>query len=186
VSAANFFVYTIRFGIFDWGPTLLHEYKGMPLTDAAAIVANFEIAGLFGMLITGWLTDRIFGGRAIPLCLLSMLLCGVCVFAFWKYPGHSMAVNTALLAAAGFFVYCPQSLIAVVAANLATKRAAATAVGFTSIFAYASTVVSGYGIGWLSSNYGWGPAFECLIAAAIAGAVLFVIALPAKVHGYDE
>lgn len=186
VSIANFFVYTIRFGIFDWGPTLLHEYKGMPLTQAAAIVATFEVAGLFGMLITGWMTDRIFGGRPIPLCLLSMLCCGACILAFWKYPGHNMAVNTAILAAAGFFVYCPQSLIAVIAANLATKKAAATSVGLTSIFGYASTIVSGVGIGWLAQNHGWAPAFACLIGAALAGAILFLIALPAKVHGYDE
>ncbi len=66
VSMANFTVYTIRFAIFDWGPTLLHEYKGMPLIDAASIVAGFEVAGLFGMLATGWLTDRLFAGRGAP------------------------------------------------------------------------------------------------------------------------
>lgn len=186
VSIANFFVYTIRFAIFDWGPTLLHEYKGMPLIDAAAIVAGFEIAGLFGMLVTGWMTDRLFGGRPVPLCLLSMLCCGASILCFWKIAGHNMWLNTSLLAAAGFFIYCPQALIAVVAANLATKKAAATAVGLTSIFGYASTVLSGYGMAWLAKNYGWPSAFICLIATAIIGALLFTAALPAKVHGYEN
>jgi sugar phosphate permease len=186
VSIANFFVYTIRFAIFDWGPTLLHEYKGMPLLDAASVVAGFEVAGLFGMLITGWLTDRFFGGRGVPLCLLSMLLCGVSILLFWKVAGHNMWLNTALLAAAGFFIYGPQALLAVVAVNLATKKAAATAVGLTSIFGYASTVLSGYGMGWLVQNYGWAPAFACLIAAALLGACLFAAALPAGVHGYKD
>ena len=93
-----------------------------------------------------------------------------------------------LAAAIGFFVYWSRrsAPLAVVAANLATKRAAATAVGLTSIFGYASTVLSGYGMGWLVQNYGWAPAFACLIAAAIMGAVLFAAALPAGVHGYDQ
>ena len=37
-----------------------------------------------------------------------------------------------------FSVYGPQCMLAIACANLATKRAAATAVGLTSIFGYAS------------------------------------------------
>ncbi len=63
-SMANFFVYVIRFGIFDWGPTMLKEAKGIELTNATWIVFSFEVAGLVGMLLTGWMTDRFFRGRA--------------------------------------------------------------------------------------------------------------------------
>ena len=57
--------------------------------------------------------------------------------------------------------------------NLATKRAAATAVGLTSIFGYASTTLSGYGLGWLVTHYSWGHAFGFLMGAAVLGAALF-------------
>lgn len=186
VSAANFFVYTIRFAVFDWGPTMLKEAKGVELVSAGWMVAGFEVAGLAGMLTTGFLTDRWFGGRGVPLSLLSMLLCGLSVYLFWIAPAHMVWLNTALLMSAGFFVYGPQALVAVVVANLATKRAAATAVGLTSIFGYASTTLSGWGIGLLVEHYGWGPAFTCIIAAAIIGAALFAAALPAKAHGYAD
>jgi OPA family glycerol-3-phosphate transporter-like MFS transporter/OPA family sugar phosphate sensor protein UhpC-like MFS transporter len=77
--------------------------------------------------------------------------------------------------------------VAVVVANLATKRAAATAVGLTSIFGYASTVLSGWGLGKLVQHYGsWTPAFASLIGIAIVGALLFAIALPAKANGYAD
>jgi len=185
VSAANFFVYTIRFAVFDWGTTLLKEAKGIEILHSSLMIAAFELAGLAGMLITGWLTDRVCGGRAIPICLISMLLCGVSIFLFWKTPPHRPKTDTLLLASVGFFVYCPQALLAVVAANLATKRAAATAVGLTSIFGYASTVLSGWGLGKLVQHYNsWTPAFASLIGIAIAGALLFTIALPAKANGY--
>jgi len=186
VSAANFFVYTIRFAAYDWGPTLLKETKGIEIEHAAWMVAGFEFAGLGGMLLTGWLTDRVFKGRAVPLSLICMILCGVSIFLFWKLPPHHMILNEALLCSIGFFVYGPQALVAVVVVNLATKRAAATAVGLTSIFGYASTVLSGYGLGWLVQNYGWPPAFACLIGVAAIGAFLFALALPAKAHGYAD
>lgn len=186
VSAANFFVYTIRFAVFDWGPTVLKEAKGIQLVGAGWMVAGFEVAGLAGMLVTGFLTDRLFRGRGAPLSLLCMLLCGLSVYLFWKAPARMVWLNAALLMSAGFFVYGPQALVAVIAANLATKRAAATAVGLTSIFGYASTTLSGWGMGVLVQHYGWGPAFSCLLGIALAGALLFAAALPAKANGYGE
>ncbi len=185
MSAANFFVYTIRFAVFDWGPTLLKDTKGVSISSAALMTAGFEVAGLAGMLITGWLTDRAFKGRGAPLCLLSMLLCGASILAFWKAPPYHPGLDTVLLMCTGFFVYSPQALVAVIVVNQATKRAAATAVGLTSIFGYASTTLSGWGIGWMAQHEGWDKVFVFLIAAAVLGAALFAAALPAKAHTYD-
>jgi OPA family glycerol-3-phosphate transporter-like MFS transporter/OPA family sugar phosphate sensor protein UhpC-like MFS transporter len=112
-----------------------------------------------------------------------MLLCGASLFLFWKTPGQNVWVNTGLLMSTGFFVYGPQALVAVIVVHLATKRGAATAVGLTSIFGYASTVLSGWGLGFLAQHYGWNPAFGCLIGVALIGAILFALALPAKSHG---
>lgn len=186
VSFANFFVYIIRYAVLDWGPTLLTESKHIKIAHAGWMVGGFEFFGLFGALIGGWLTDRWFGGRAIRVCLIYMILAGVSVFLFWRIPGQSELATAALLGAAGFFIYGPQCLLAVAAANLATKKAAATAIGLTSIFGYASTVLSGWGLGALVQHYGWNIAFEGLIIVAALGALLFAMAWPAKAHGYGE
>jgi OPA family glycerol-3-phosphate transporter-like MFS transporter/OPA family sugar phosphate sensor protein UhpC-like MFS transporter len=76
--------------------------------------------------------------------------------------------------------------LAVTAANLATKRAAGTAVGLTSIFGYASTVLSGWGLGRLVEDHGWDAAFRVLLIATILGTLLFAAAWPAKAHGYND
>ena len=102
-------------------------------------------------------------------------------------PRHNLWQNAGLLMALGFFVYGPQALVAVIVAKLATKRAAATAVGLTSIFGYASTVVSGWGLGVMVDHYkNWDLAFISLIVAAASGAVLFAVALPAKADNYSS
>jgi sugar phosphate permease len=181
-SMGNFFVYTLRYAIVDWGTTMLTEAKGVSLMGGIWMVVAFEATGLVGMLCTGWLTDRFFGGRGAPLSLLAMTLCGGTIIALARAPAHAVLLNTGLLMAAGFFVYTPQALVAVIVANRASKRAAATAVGLTSIFGYGSTVLSGWGLGRLAQNHGWGSVFNLLIAAAFAGALLFAAALPATVQ----
>src|ERR1022692_1543065 len=186
LSAANFFVYTIRYAVFDWGPTLLTEVKHIKIMHAAWMIAGFEVFGLLGALIGGWVTDCFLGGRAVRACVVYMTLAGVSVLLFWKIETQSELLITGLLCATGFFVYGPQCLLATACANLATKRAAATAIGLTSIFGYASTVLSGWGLGALVQHYGWNAGFAGLIGCAAAGTLLFIAAWPAKAHGYNE
>ncbi len=184
LASANFFVYAIRYAVFDWSPTLLMEARHIRITHAAWMIAGFEVFGLLGALLGGWITDRFLGGRAARACVVYMALAGISVLSLWKMPAQSEVMTTALLCATGFFVYGPQCLLAIACANLATKRAAATAVGLTSIFGYASTVLSGWGLSRLVMRYGWDACFMGLVACAVAGTILFAVVWPAKADGY--
>jgi len=186
VSLGNFFVYTIRYAVFNWSPTMLTETKHLHIINVAWMLAGFECAGAFGALTSGWLTDRFFGGRAMRVGVFYMALAGLSVFLFWKAPEQSVWISTGLLCSTGFFIYGPQCLVSIAAANLATKRAAATAVGLTSIFGYGSTILSGWGLGWLATRYGWDVVFQSLLAVAALGVLVFALSWPAKAHGYDD
>lgn len=186
VAIANFFVYTFRYGVLDWGPTLLIESKGVSLSHAGWMVAAFEIAGILGMLAMGWITDRIFGGRGSRTCVFCMALAGIFLFLFWKIPSLSPLMAAGLLGGAGFFIYGPQALVGIIAANLATKHAAGTAGGFTGLFGYLSTILSGLGLGYVSQHFGWSTALGALVATAAIGTFLFLLAWPARAHGYGQ
>jgi len=186
LALANFFVYVVRYAVLDWGPTLLTEAKDVDLTQASWMVAAFEVSGIVGMLLAGWVTDRVFGGRGARTCLVYMAMAGIFVFLFWRLPAASAALNAATLCAAGFFIYGPQALIGIIVANLATKRAAATAAGFTGIFGYASTLLSGWGLGWLVDKSGWDAVFLALVGMSIIGTLLFAAAWRASPHGYAQ
>lgn len=175
VSLANFFVYTVRYAILDWGPTILTELKGVTLTHAGWTTAGYELSGVLGMLLSGWMTDTVFRGRAGRACAFSMALCGAGVWLFWRIPSYSPLAYTALLCAVGFFIYGPQCLVGVIAANLASRRAAATAIGLTGLFGYLSTVPSGWGLGRIAERAGWGPVFWVLLGSAIAATLLFLL-----------
>lgn len=184
MALANFFVYVIRYAVLDWGPTLLSEAKGVKLMHASWMVAAFEVSGVIGMLLGGWLTDRVFGGRGARACLVYMALATLSVFIFWKLPAQSKTLSAMVLCAAGFCIYGPQALIGIIVANLATKRAAATAAGFTGVFGYASTILSGWGLGLLVQKSGWEAGFLALVGLGVVGTLLFAAAWKAKAHGY--
>jgi len=184
LSFANFFVYTVRYGILDWGPTFLKQSRHVELSKAGWMMAAFEASGIVGMLVSGWLTDRVFCGRGARACLVYMLLCMGSLLLFWRLPPGSTALSTVVLCTAGFFIYGPQCLIGIASANLATKRAAAAAAGLTGLFGYLSTIVSGVGVGMLVQQRGWNAGFLMFVVAALLGAILFACCWPAAAHGY--
>jgi phosphoglycerate transporter family protein len=186
ISLANFFVYTVRYGILDWGPTFLKQAKHIDLAHAGWMVAAFEVTGITGMLVSGWITDKVFGGRGTRTCLVYMALCFASLLLFWQLSSDSILVNTVLLCTAGFFIYGPQCLVGIAVANLATKRAAATAVGLTGIFGYASSLLSGVGMGLLVEKHGWDAGFMLLVVAAVIGMLLFAVCWPARADGYRQ
>jgi OPA family glycerol-3-phosphate transporter-like MFS transporter/OPA family sugar phosphate sensor protein UhpC-like MFS transporter len=113
-----------------------------------------------------------------------MIGCIGAVLLLWRYPGKSVGAYTAILCMAGFFIYGPQALVGIAVANLATKRAAATAVGLSGVFGYASTILSGWGLGLLVDKYGWERGFLGILVVSVLGTFTFALAWGAKPHGY--
>ena len=85
----------------------------------------------------------------------------------------------------GFCIYGPQALIGIAAANQATKKAAATANGLTGLFGYASTLVSGVGLGFVAQHYGWNWAYVGILGMAVVGMLVFLLMWGAKADGYE-
>ncbi len=187
LAFANFFVYIVRFSVLDWGPSLLSQSKGVSMEHAGWLVAMFEIAGIIGMLAAGWATDRFLKGRAHRTCVFCMAGAALFVTIFWQLPADAPVwMLFASLCAAGFCIYGPQALIGIAAANQATKKAAASANGFTGLFGYASTIVSGVGLGYMAEHWGWNVAYIGIISMAIVGMVIFLLMWDARADGYEE
>jgi len=156
------------------------------MSHAGWLVAMFEIAGILGMLFAGWATDKWLKGRAHRTCVFCMAGSALFVFLFWQLPADApIWLLFATLCAAGFCIYGPQALIGIAAANQATKRAAATANGLTGLFGYASTLVSGVGLGFVAQHYGWNWAYVGIIGMAVVGMLVFLLMWGARADGYE-
>jgi OPA family glycerol-3-phosphate transporter-like MFS transporter/OPA family sugar phosphate sensor protein UhpC-like MFS transporter len=185
VAIANFFVYIIRFGFLDWGPTFLKQFKGIPVSKGGLMIIAFELAAVIGTIFAGWATDKWFKGRGVRTCVFCMLFAALFAFGFWFLPAKAPIWQaTLLLMGAGFCIYGPQALIGIIVANQATNEAAAMANGFAGIMGYLSTLVSGVGIANMKVTYGWGAALFTIAAMALVGMMIMLFAWNAAANGY--
>jgi len=185
VALANFFVYIVRLCFLDWGPTLLYQYKGVSVEKGGLMTIAFELAAVVGTIFAGWFTDKVFKGRGVRTCVFCMLFAALFAFGFWYLPtGASSVWGTLLLMGVGFCIYGPQALVGIVAANQATKDAAAMANGFTGIMGYLSPIVSGIGVAFMKEHFGWGVTIGAVAGFAIIGMLFFLFAWNASADGY--
>ena len=180
VGFANFFVYICRMTFFYWGPTFLLESKGSSLTGAGLQMAMFDVAGMFGGMCAGYVSDKIFKGRRGPVSAIAMLLLSSVVFGLWIAPRDSYFLNAICMICIGFLVTGPQILVGVAAADFASKKAAATASGFTGTLGYAGTALSGWGVGYIADNYGWNSVFMATVIAGVMSALFFSLTWKAR------
>ena len=140
------------------------------------------------MVLSGYVCDRLFHGKAARVSVICMLLALLFVGCLWLWKDANLPVAGCIffLFLIGFFIYGPQALVGIAAANLATRDAAASAVGLTGLFGYASTVLSGWGFGYVADHFGWNYIFICLLVAAIIGVGVLALLWNAKANGYDD
>lgn len=175
VCLGNMFLYIVRMGVLTWAPSLLRELKGASITLSGFHLAAFEIAGMAGGVAAGWLSDSVFKGRRGPVSLFYMLALVACLVYFWYIPAGYDLSNAIAMFAVGFFVYGPQVLVGVAAADFASKKAVGMAVGLTGSFGYAGAALSGIGTGWIADHYGWDGGFIFFITSAVLACVFFAL-----------
>jgi sugar phosphate permease len=172
ISISNFFVYVVRIGILSWAPKYLTEAKGFTVQGASFSLASFEVAGIFGAYAAGWMSDRILKGRRAPVSVAYMLLLTVFLLALFFAPRGHVVAMCLIFTALGFLVYGPQMLVAVAAADLATKVASSSAVGLTGLFGYLGASFCGLATGILVDKFGWNGAIWLYASSAMVGCLL--------------
>ena len=183
IAIANAFVYFVRYGVLDWAPTYLGEVKRFSFEDTGWAYAFYEFAGIPGTLLAGWMSDKVFGGRRAPASILFMLATLVCVVVYWLNPPGSPGIDVAMLIGIGFFVYGPVMLIGVHALDLAPKKAAGTAAGFTGLFGYVGGAVgASVVIGYVVDASGWNAGFSLIVSACIIAMILLGLTMRHSRH----
>ena len=172
IAFANAFIYFVRYGVLDWAPSYLTTSvadggKGMALDGSSWSYFIFEIAGIFGTILCGWLSDKVFKGRRAPATIIYMALVMVAVYVYWQ--SRSELVTNVAMGTIGFLIYGPVMLIGVSALDLVPKKAAGTAAGFTGLFGYliGSAFLANIGMGYIFQHFGWDGGFIALIGACV-------------------
>ena len=173
ICFANMCVYIVRIGIIFWAPLFLKEFKNISLSNAGWQVAAYEVTGLLGGFVAGWISDKLLKGQRGPVGAVFMICLALALVIFWKTPEEYAYISALSLIFVGFFVYGPQILIGVASADFASKKAIGTANGLAGTMGYAGSGLSGICVGFLIDNWGWDGAFIFFIVSALFGAVFF-------------
>jgi sugar phosphate permease len=135
LGLAYFLLKPARYAILLWGPVIVFEQMPSVGKIGAAIVpTSFELAGLLGPVLIGLASDKLFGARRMPACVLSLVALTVAL-GFFMGAMHtgSVLLVVALLFVMGLTLYGPDSMISSTAAiDFGTAKAAATASGFVN------------------------------------------------------
>jgi OPA family sugar phosphate sensor protein UhpC-like MFS transporter len=175
LAVSYFFVYVIRTAINDWSVLFLVETKGYSLLTAGACVCWFEVGGIFGSLVAGWASDKLFSGRRGPINVLFSFAVIFAVAGLWYSPAGYPILDSILMFVIGFLIFGPQMLIGMAAAELSSKKAAGSATGFVGLVAYLGAATAGYPLGKMMNDWGWEGFF---VALGLCGAISVLFLLP--------
>lgn len=176
IAIANVFVYLLRYGVLDWSPSYLREVKHLTLDTSSWAYFLYEYAGIPGTLFCGWVSDKVFKGNRGATGVFFMILVTLATVIYYLNPAGNPAIDMACMIVIGFLIYGPVMLIGLHALELAHKKAAGTAAGFTGLFGYlGGSVAASALIGWTVEHYGWDYGFGLLIGGSILSVVLLAI-----------
>ncbi|UFH51366.1 glycerol-3-phosphate transporter [Pseudomonas sp. KNUC1026] len=175
IALANVFVYLLRYGVLDWAPTYLKEAKGYSVDTSSWAYFFYEWAGIPGTLLCGWLSDKLFKGNRGLTGIVFMLGVTAATLVYWLNPSGHPAVDLAALFTIGFLIYGPVMLIGLQALELAPKKAAGSAAGFTGLFGYlGGSVAASALMGKVVDHYGWNGGFILLVSGCVL-AIVFLL-----------
>ncbi|MEB3841170.1 MULTISPECIES: MFS transporter [Pseudomonas] len=135
LGMAYFLLKPARYAILMWGPVIVYERMPSIGKVASAIVPSaFEVAGLVGPILIGIVSDKLFGARRMPACVLSLMALTLWLILFVPtMQSGNIYLVVGLLFMMGVTLYGPDSMISGAAAiDFGTSESAGTATGFVN------------------------------------------------------
>jgi len=127
-------VYFIRSAITDWG-SIYFTNKGFSLISSDSCLALVEVGGFIGSIAAGWFSDKCFKGKRMPVNVIFCIGIILCTLAFKFIPDQNLILYSVCAFFMGFFIFGPQMLLGIAAAELSHREAAGASTGFLAVLA---------------------------------------------------
>ena len=172
LGASYFGMKLIRYCIDFWLPYYLEKNLGYPRDTAAYVSTAFQFGGIFGAILVGWISDRLFPGRRGAIAAICTVLLAGALALYGRVAPMGLWTNFAAMALVGFFLFGPDALISGVAAqDLGGPLASATVAGVINGCGSVGAIAQGVLVAGVSSRFGWQAVFQALMLLAVISSV---------------
>ncbi len=175
----------MRYAILFWGPMYISEKVKTGMTESSLISICFELGGFFGVIGSGYISDKYFKSKRIPISIICMFALSFLVIFFDAFVcTQNKILIIFTLAGIGLLLYAPDSLLSGVAAvDFGQQKGASTAAGFINGCGSVGAILGGSLPGIVSEKFGWNWlfwffAFTLFLAAVILIPFRNVVAKP--------
>ena len=143
------------------------------MSESGLISSFFELAGIVGVFIAGYISDKVFGSRRMPVIAICLMMLGIFVFFLDDMPATRLSMSLSLMLI-GFLLFGPDSLVSGTAAiDFGTKKGASTAAGLINGMGSIGAIIGGTVPGLFLERWGWNGIFAFLgVMLFIAGGIL--------------
>ena len=173
LTLALFFCYAGGYAFWFWMPTMLKRMTDWNVQSVGLISAIPFLAGLVGMLVVGWNSDRTVERRwhfAVP------QLTAAAALLAWLFLPHSHAVLIAVFTLVGFGTSAHLPAFWALPTTFLSASAAAAAIGFINCIASIGGFFGPKLIGTLSERTGsFDAGFVFISACLVIGSVLVLL-----------
>ena len=180
VGLFYFFVKFIRYALWGWAPFFLTENYHLSSENAGYWSTAFDVAGIPGVFLCGWLSDRVFKSRRVTVSLISTLGLVAATGLLCTVGLASLDAFIACLLFLGLTLYGPDALMTGAGAmDIGSRRSAVVAAGIISGFGSVGPIVQELLIGKMydAKSGDLGPIFAMLLGSAIAAALTLLVML---------
>jgi len=178
VAGFYFFAKFIRYGLWSWAAYFLGETYHLSDSEAALFSVAFDVCGIPGVILTGYISDKYFNSRRGEVALIMMIGMVITTALLMAFAGTSVVVFIILLGAVGFTLYGPDALLTGAGAmDIGGRRHATFATAMISTFGSVGAALQEIVISRAyKPENGLGPIFAMLFGSAAIG-TLFCAAL---------
>ena len=111
LAVVYFLVKPTRYLLLYWSPVFVNDLLGTSTATSGFLGSMFDLAGPLGTLVGGFISDRLFKSKRIPICVIALFCLAICMAAFRFVPPRRLEIGIGMFVI-GFLVYIPDSLVA--------------------------------------------------------------------------
>lgn len=176
LGGAYFGLKLIRYSLLFWLPFYLRQHFHYSESQAGYLSLPFEIGGIVGSVVVGWVSDRYFRTQRLRAAAFSVLLLGSALYFYQAMGGGSLLGNALLLGAVGFLLFGPDSLLSgTVAQELGGSQATGSVAGVINGIGSVGAIFSPMLVAWISGRFGWSALFYGFVVVTLLASLLIAV-----------